>query len=83
MTTIIDNNGASRDSSAGVLTGILVVVVILLIAWAAYANGWFRAGAAAPAANTSNLHIDVGGSTGGGTSGGTTGGAAAPSGATQ
>ncbi len=52
------NNGSSTN---GILIGILVIIVIAIVAWIAYAQGFFKAKQQQPD-NSAGVHIDLGGS---------------------
>ena len=54
------NNESS--STSGIVIGILIVVVIAIVAWVAYTQGFFQAKEEKPE-DTSGLEINIGGST--------------------
>jgi flagellar basal body-associated protein FliL len=54
----MNNNG----SSTGIIVGILVIVVIAIVAWIAYAQGFFQAKQQPQTQDSAGVHVDLGGS---------------------
>ena len=56
----MNNENNTESSSTGILIGILIVVVIAIVGWLAYSQGFFTAKQQAP---QSGVQINLGGST--------------------
>ncbi|MBX4215713.1 hypothetical protein KW797_02100 [Candidatus Parcubacteria bacterium] len=55
-----DREVYERDSSSGILVGVLVAVVIAVIAWLAYSQGLFRGGPGIPSTgDNDSLRVNV------------------------